>query len=525
MVCLFFTLFLAVGTGIFKDYGISWDEPISRHGGGYAAMYAVHGDRALFTDNERYHGPAFEMFLVGIEKILKLTDNPRATFLMRHLVTFLLFYTGVFFFYLLCRDRFRSWKIGLLGSLFLILSPRIFAHSFYNSKDIPFLALFIISIYTLVKYLDNRTLYRAAVHALASALLIDIRILGIIIPFLTVAFLAGDLLILRAKEKKGKKIIPGLLVYTFLLVSFTILFWPVLWPNPVYHFIEAFKQMSAYPWGLTVLYLGDYIKGTNLPWHYIPVWIIISTPVLYTFFFLVGSFVSIKELAMNPVRFYAGKRDDLIFLSWFFLPLIVVIASGSVVYDAWRHMFFIYPAFLILSLTGLIYLFNSIKAKFQGAGGFIMKAAFIILIALNLVYTARIMVKYHPYQNVYFNILAGRNMGEIKKSFELDYWGLSYRKALEYILENDTAKVIKIYVANQPGIENARMLTAADRKRLVYVDDPDKAEYFLGNYRWHKGEYPFGEEYYSIMIDGAKIMTVRKLPGYKARHPEGMILK
>ncbi|NOZ68087.1 MAG: hypothetical protein GXP46_02265 [Deferribacteres bacterium] len=525
LVWLFFAVFLAVGTGIYKDYGISWDEPISRHGGGYAAMYAVHGDRALFSDNERYHGPAFEMFLVGVESILKLTDDPRATFLMRHLLTFLLFYAGVVFFYLLCRDHFRSWKAGLLGSLFLILSPRIFAHSFYNSKDIPFLALFIISIYTLIRYLDNRTLYRASVHALANAFLIDIRILGIIVPFFTVAFLAGDLLITRSEKKKGEKIIPGFLVYTFLLISFTILFWPVLWPDPVYHFIEAFRQMSAYPWRLTILYLGEYIKGTDLPWHYIPVWIAISTPLLYTFFFIAGSFVSIKELVMNPVRFYTTKRNDLIFLLWFFLPLGVVIASGSVVYDAWRHMFFIYPAFLILSLTGMLYLFALIEAKFQGASRGVMKSAFIGLVALSLIHTARIMVEYHPYQNVYFNRLAGRDMKEIKKNFELDYWGLSYRQALEYILKNDSDRVIRVYVANQPGRENARILPAADRRRLVYVDDPDEAEYFLSNYRWHKDEYSFGEEYYSISIDGAKIMTVLKLPGYRAKHPEKTDLK
>ena len=48
--------------------------------------------------------------------------------------------------------------VGRLGSLFLILSPRIFAHSFYNSKDLAFLSFFIISIYTMVRYLEEKTL-------------------------------------------------------------------------------------------------------------------------------------------------------------------------------------------------------------------------------------------------------------------------------------------------------------------------------------------------------------------------------
>ena len=139
---------------------------------------------------------------------------------MRHLVTFLLFYTSVFFFYRLCKYRFNSWKIGLLGSLFLILSPRIFAHSFYNPKDLPFLSMFIISIYTLVSYLNRKTLPRAAIHALICALLIDIRILGIIVPLFTVIFLFADLLIIKPIKIKNKKIIGSFLLYMALLISF-----------------------------------------------------------------------------------------------------------------------------------------------------------------------------------------------------------------------------------------------------------------------------------------------------------------
>ncbi|MFB0526329.1 MAG: glycosyltransferase family 39 protein [bacterium] len=178
---------------------------------------------------------------------------------MRHLVTFLLFYTSVLFFYRLCKYRFGSWKIGLLGSLFLILSPRIFAHSFYNSKDIACLAMFIISIYTLLKYLDKKNLSTATFHVLTCALLIDIRIVGIIVPFLTFIFLIADLLVIKRIE--GKRIMVSFLIYMFLLIFSTILFWPVLWKNPFYHFISAFKEMSRYDifsypilsyiWGIT----------------------------------------------------------------------------------------------------------------------------------------------------------------------------------------------------------------------------------------------------------------------------------
>jgi len=511
VVCLFFVAYLCLGISIFKHYGISWDELQSRDNGIMIANYVLKGDQSLLTYKDRYYGTAFETLLVAIERFLNLTESLRATFFMRHLVTFLLFYTGVLFFYLLCKYRFGSWKIGLLGSLFLILSPRIFAHSFYNSKDGACLAMFIISIYTLVKYLDKKTLSTAAFHALACALLIDIRIVGIIVPLFTVIFLIADLLIIRIKKIESKKIIVSFLIYAFLLIFFTVLFWPILWKNPVYHFINAFKLMSHYDYPYTVLYLGDYVKAMNLPWHYIPVWIIITTPVFYTFCFFISCFVSIKPLLRNPIQFYLSKKNDFIFILWFFLPLVVVIGIRSVLYDDWRQMFFIYPAFLMLSLVGLTSLFEFIKLKFQGLNYKIINVTLIFIIIFNLVNTAQFMIRYHPYQNVYFNKLTGRDMKEIKNNFELDYWGLSYRKALEFILKNDKSKIIKVFVANWPGKANAHTLTSNDINRLVYVENPNEAKYFLSNYKWHEEEYPLKEEYYSIKIDGAKIMVVYKV--------------
>lgn len=502
IICLFFAVFLCTGLSIFKDYGIPWDEPSQRRIGTMAIECTAKGEQAYIIERDRwdrYLGPAFEILLVAIEKGLNLKDT-RTMYFMRHLVIFLFFYTGVIFFYLLCNYNFHSWKVGLLGSLFLILNPRIFAHSFYNSKDIPFLVMFIISIYTLIKYLDKKTLFRAFIHAFACSILIDIRILGIVVPFLTILFLIPD-----------RKASNHRLVYMLFLILFTILFWPTLWRNPVYHFIVAFAHLARHPLTATVLYLGNYIKATNLPWHYIPIWIAISIPIVYILCFLIGCFIITKGLFKNPIQFYIKERNNLILLLWFFLPLTTVIVLKSVVYDAWRHMFFIYPAFLMISLSGLRFLFKTVKIKFQGVGYKLINAAFVSIIAFSLVNTVKFMVKNHPYQNIYFNILAGKNMDEVKNKFELDYWGLSYRKALEYILKNDTDKAIKIYVANSPGVSNAMILSPDDRNRLIYVKNPDEAKYFLSNYRWHKDEYPYKNEYYSIKIGGTKIMVVYRL--------------
>ena len=495
---------MSIGLAIFSNYGLSWDEGTSRMMGYQNYNYIFGKNTDLLTSTEKYHGPAFEIFLVVLEKVFKLADS-RDIYLVRHLATFLLFYISVFFFYLICKDRFKSWKIGLLGSLFLILSPRIFADAFYNSKDLAFLSVFIISIYTLIKYLDKKSFSRAFIHALACAVLIDIRIPGILVPLLTFGFSALELLKdYRLERCKTIKKILTLLCYAVLLIFLTILFWPILWKNPFSNFLAAYKEISHYPWGGSALYMGNIIPVNNLPWHYIPVWMIITTPIIYTAGFLFGLIV----LAYRLIRRSLPKISDVIFLLWFFLPILAVIIFKSVVYDGWRHLFFIYPAFLMISLVGLISIFDFIKVKFSGKKRKILSAIFILIVIFCILDISYFMIKNHPHQNVYFNILAGK---DLRNNFELDYWGLSYGQALEYILRNDLRNNIKVIAPNFPGYFNKDILSPKDRARLEYVQDINDADYFLSNYRDHKADYSYPNKFFSMNVGGTEIMVVYKL--------------
>jgi len=504
IVSLFFLIFLLIGLAIFNNYGLSWDEGTNRMLGYQNYNYIFGKNTDILGSAEKYHGPAFEIFLVVLEKAFRLADS-RDILLARHLATFLLFYVSVFFFYLICKDRFKSWKIGLLGSLFLILSPRIFADAFYNSKDLAFLSFFIISIYTLIRYLDKKSLFWASIHALVCAVLIDIRMPGILVPLFTFGFSALELLKNYSLERcKNIKKNLSLLCYAILLIALTILFWPILWKNPFSNFLAAYKEISHYPWGGSVLYMGKLIHATNLPWHYIPVWMIITTPLIYTVGFLFGLIV----LAYRLIRRSLPEIRDIIFLLWFFAPLLAVIVFKSVVYDGWRHLFFIYPAFLMISLVGLISIFDFIKLKFSGKKRKILSIVFILIVIFCILDISYFMIKNHPHQNVYFNILAGK---DLRNNFELDYWGLSYRQALEYILKNDLRNNIKVIAPNFPGYFNIAILSPKDRARIEYVQNISDADYFLSNYRDHKADYSYPNKFFSMNVGGTEIMVVYKL--------------
>jgi hypothetical protein len=432
---------------------------------------------------------------------------PEAYYL-RHLCNFLLFYVSVFFFYLIVRNRFESPALGLIACFFLVLSPRIFAESFYG-KDAVFLSLFIISIYFFIRYLNRKTLVNSLLFGLATALVVDQRITGIFIPFLAV-FVTGidEVKAGRTFNNLPKRLLP-LFIYLISFFVFMVLFWPYLWENPVRNFINAFGVMNRFPITYDVLYLGAFIKSTAVPWHYIPLWILITTPIIYTFFFLLGSFPAIRGMIKNGFQLYANdqERQDFLFILLFVAPLAAVIVLNSALYDGWRHLYFIYAPFLLIAMTGAARVLGLIEEARTGRE---RRAALFIaaVIVLGLISTAYQMIRYHPFQNVYFNNLAGNNVG---KKFDLDYWGLSFRQGLEYIVKSDKRPAIGL-TANvmAPLMNNAIFLEKQDISRLRRANI-QQADYFLTNYRWHPQPYQLTNEVYLISVDNIKIMSVFKL--------------
>ena len=54
-------------------------------------------------------------------------------------------------------------------------------------------------------------------------------------------------------------------------------------------------------------------------------------------------------------EFWNGNNElyDLLFFLTFILPLLAVIFLNSTLYGGWRHLYFIFPSFLILCIYGI----------------------------------------------------------------------------------------------------------------------------------------------------------------------------
>jgi hypothetical protein len=118
------------------------------------------------------------------------------------------------------------------------------------------------------------------------------------------------------------------------------------------------------------------------------------------------------------------------------------------------------------------------------------------------------MIQYHPHQYAYFNFLAG---GKIGQKFDLDYWGLSYRDSLEYIVNNDKRPVIKLAANSIVPFENNTIMLKEQDVRRLELADLQQADYFLTGSQWRPQNYWYRNEIYTITVNGVKIMSVFKL--------------
>ena len=146
-IIFFYIFYLYLGLNIYRDYGIAYDEDIQRSIGlsnfDYIANKLVNVSSEIIFP---YYGVGYELPLILFEKLFKF-NNIEDIFLFRHKIIFLTTIIGNIFYFFLLKKIFKSSYYALLGSLLLIISPRLFAESFYNSKDIIFMHSFIISVF------------------------------------------------------------------------------------------------------------------------------------------------------------------------------------------------------------------------------------------------------------------------------------------------------------------------------------------------------------------------------------------
>ena len=148
-----------------------------------------------------------------------------------------------------------------------------------------------------------------------------------------------------------------------------------------------------------------------------------------------------------------------------------MIINSSTVYSGWRHVYFVYPSMILLVIYFLDLLNKLVfKLKFK-------KIINLILISL-LILNIHALIKYHPYQNVYFNKFFEN---KANKLFEIDYWGLSNVYALKKLAEEKgDINVCNLGLMNL-SLSKKMLSEASKNKIIIQGQNFEKCSHIISN--------------------------------------------
>ena len=416
------------------DFGVTWDE-ITRHRYGELVWEFVRGlrSRSSFAETGGHVYPGlFDAICAALE-----TWIPANRYVLRHIVNATFGWIGVVYCGRLAARLFGVWS-GALAMVLLALSPRYFADSMNNPKDLPFAAMSVTALYYISTvsprwpYLSRSTAIKIAVSL---ALALNIRV-GALLYLGYFGVLIAALVVLERCtnwRRLGGTAALVLGVAVAVLV-FGTLFWPWAGAAPLTRPFQALLGAANYPWDGMVLFNGREYPATELPWYYAPWWFLMTTPpVVLAGAVLSVLFISSREDALRRVGLWTVVVS----------PVATTIAMGSTLYDGVRHLLFIYPVLVVLAVSGWT------GVLFGSRPPWLHRSAALGL-AVGLASLLIFDVRSHPNQGVYFNALVGGPRGAFKR-YEMDYWGNCVLQAVNWSAKMARARGTVITITGFPA--------------------------------------------------------------------------
>ena len=491
------TLVFCLGLAVTPDYGIPPDEntEISILMGNlreYLGLYFKEDSQVMYYfDSQGFipirdsveidHGQAAYYLispLLFMAKTGKISMSGEEISLIYHYYTYIISFTAVLAIYILIKDLFKNKRLSLICALAFFATPRIFAQMHFNNKDIVFLALMADTCCLGVLATKYCRLAQVIGFSLLAAIAANTKVVGLFAFGVIGLFY---IIYVSAKREWGKNRIIAMLTAMGLFFLVYYLITPAMWGNIQgffdYSLFNAFKFSR---WDGTVLFEGKlyHPAAGELPNRYIISLISITTPVYILALAILGLgrlFGRIAASLGNRRVKNADEAEKLLFISMIcictLLPLLIASVKKTIVYNGWRHFYFSYLGIIVLAAYGLELLMERFGRVIP-----ILATTLICLTAIQMGFN-------HPYQYAYFNVLTER---EDRQLYDTDYWGVSTRDALDYILDQDNSNEM---VQISWGTDSSRLLLINAYNVMPYergmkidlVYDYDDAEYIVVN--------------------------------------------
>ena len=498
-------LFLIAGLAVLDDYGVSWDEPCDRMRATEAWDFLA-GDEEGYSDelcSVRLYGPSFDWALLFAERALGI-ESGRGAYVSQHLLIHLTHLIGGLFLYLLARRLSGKSLVGLFALLIFLLHPRLYAHSFFNSKDIAFLAMFIATLFLTRRAFSRDRVGAFALLGVGVGVLVNLRIMGVMLLAAIPALRALDFALAQDwPERKRVLLSTGAFALMAGLVFFALL--PYLWADPVGRAAEWWATLSAHPYKPEELFRGALYRSDEHTPDYVPVWFSITSPPFALALGLVGATAVLARAAMAPhAAMRSGSlRFGLLLIGCVAAPVAAVILLDANVYHGWRHVYFLWAPFSLLAALGLAWLASALRrarlrAAVYGAAGAGLAAT---LVSMALI---------HPSQQISFNFLVDRVAPEhLRTQYVMDYWGHGIQQAFVWLARSG---IVSSDVENASGdaeLAETGILPAAHRMNLPRNSSPDA--FVVGNF-----PEPLGPALHTVSVYANTLATVRRKSDLRA---------
>lgn len=411
----------------FRDYGISWDEPVQNTYGLLSLNYylSLGRDQSSFNFvNLFWYGALFDTLAATANMV-----SPFGEYDTRHLIGGLVGLVGLAAAWRLARSLGGP-RAGFVAVVLLAVTPVWYGNAFINPKDIPFAAAMTWAGYFTVRIVQRLPAWRWSDFVglgIAAGAAMGTRVGGVIALLYLGAALAmhgGVALLDRETPASVLRRLVGLVVPTLgasgaaLLVMY--LCWPWAQHAPFARPLEALANFSRFPITLDYPFYGRIVTSTSTPWFYEPGMMAAMLPELTLAALAVALVLGLLGLAARPRGWTPCLPHAVLALLILFPPLYVAL-ERAVLFDGMRHLLFVVPPLTVAAALAIDRLWRR---------GRIAAVIAMALLGVTAIHQAVLLARSHPYQYLVFNALVGGVPGAAGK-FELDYWGTAFREAVQ----------------------------------------------------------------------------------------------
>lgn len=492
---------LALRLCTFLDYGLTWDEEFEKRNAVLTVRWYTSGfrDAAFLQDDRHLYGSFFNVMVWLAARVSLLGYYETG-----HLLTTLFGFLATLMTYRLGADLGGP-RAGFFSAVALTLTPVFFGHSFNNPKDGPFAALFLTALALALRAYRSTappsSLRLLGVGA-AIGLAAGVRIVG-----LSLLLVVAALAIWRAaggshgKETRSGWAAAGpLAIVTLGAVAATLPWWPYLQRAPVEGTLNLFHNVTQFEWNRTVLFEGRQVAAHALPRRYLPVWFLVSLPDFYFVAAVMGAGLAHRGESPRPA---SRSFEVLLVLSTALVPIGAAIVLRPVLYDGLRQVLFVLPPLAVLAGLGL----DAIARQPPRWP----KRLALALAGGSLALTTGEMWMLHPYQSVYFNRTFGGGLPRASQRFETDYWGSSYKEAVEWLIANHRPvgpERLKVANVSNMFLTAYYLQRPEAQARFEAVRRPGKADIVLATTRWNLHRAWPGRILHTVQREGVALCYV-----------------